>query len=65
MQWIAMKDRTPKTEGRYLVYAPSADDAIPFYYVAWWNDKGRRWEAIHSIWADAVTHWTPLTPPSK
>lgn len=60
--WISVKDRMPKEEGRYIVYADKGVKSA-FYETyegeSRWTDEGERYWDIH------VTHWMPLPEPPK
>ena len=60
MEWIAIKDRLPKKDAPYLVFAESADPKKPFIQIAWYNPLGMSWSLIPTVWINAITHWMPL-----
>lgn len=60
MSWISVKDRLPKKEGDYLVYAllgmEDSGITIKYFY------DSKRWEGYGGEW---ITHWRRLPKPPK
>lgn len=64
MNWVPVTDRLPTEDGKYLIYAPSADPDKPFIHVAWY-DPGFGWSLLPQVWVDAITHWMEFPGPPE
>jgi hypothetical protein len=65
VEWVPLAERMPAKDGRYLIYAPSADPGKPLIAVAWYHPAEREWTLIPYPWANVVTHWMEVpTPPA-
>jgi hypothetical protein len=58
--WIPCNEHLPPTDGKVLIYAPSADDAKPLITTAWYDPNGFGWSMLPENWLRAITHWMPL-----
>lgn len=72
-EWISVKDKLPKENGIYIVYAQGGTSvagwiwydnvvvAAEYAFCEWtWNENGIEWD-ISGI----VTHWMPLPEPPR
>lgn len=73
-EWISVKDKLPKADGEYIVYAqdensPSGEGvwydnvvvvAEYAFGIWWWWDNGTDFDVTNNI-----THWMPLPEPPR
>ena len=59
--WRKLKNRKPKKEGLYIIYAPSVDPKLPFINMAWWYKATQEFQGFYTApqWIKAITHWKP------
>jgi hypothetical protein len=73
-KWISVKDKLPKADGEYIVYAqdensPSGEGVwydnvvvvATYFFGEWtWHENGNEYDIT-----DIVTHWMPLPEPPR
>tara|TARA_R110002020_G_scaffold457907_1_gene675008 strand:+ start:1296 stop:1580 length:285 start_codon:yes stop_codon:yes gene_type:complete len=62
-KWISVEERLPEEEGLYLVFRKNPEQGTYKYDIEWLK---RTYEG-ELFWYDYlfITHWQPLTPPTK
>lgn len=72
MEWISVKDRLPKKNGRYLCYTefPNISSVGVYYYGRLENEDDRKGfyffdSEYGDVEASNVTHWMELPEPPK
>ena len=59
-EWISVKERLPKRDSLYIIFAPSADKNKPLKQCAWYDPSGYGWSLLPIVWIKAITHWMEL-----
>lgn len=61
--WIPIST-LPEDAGTKVIYAPSADDDLPFIGMAWYEPPGTGnmpgWQLLPDAILSSITHWMPL-----
>jgi hypothetical protein len=60
LTWRKLNEQVPPEDGKYIVYAPSADDEKPLIAMAWWHAEANAWGLLPQVWCDGIEQWMPL-----